>query len=99
MMMPHAAERSAALPTDAQALREEKKRANAAKRRAEKEVAALEAQIAEKEARKKELEDSLADSNVYTNGAKCREIQKEIAAVQDDLIVLNDKWETAASAL
>lgn len=91
--------RASDMPTEAKIIREEKKKNDAARRRAEKEVVSLEREITALEERKKRLEESLADSNVYTNGEKCRAIQKEVSEVNSALDTLNEKWENAVMAV
>lgn len=78
---------------------EEQKKLEAARRKAEKEVANLEAKITELEAKKSELENRLADPSVYTNGEKAKAVQREIEAVAAQIEETTAAWEVAAEKL
>ncbi len=74
---------------------EEQKKLEAARRKAEKEVAQLEAKITELEEKKSVLENKLADPAVYSNGEKAKAVQREIeeiSALIEETILL---WEKA----
>lgn len=86
---------AAAGATESQLSREERKRADAERRRAQREVQRLEAEIAALEERKKEAEASLADPAIYTDGNKCRDVQKMISDAEARLKELNNQWEEA----
>lgn len=78
---------------------EEEKKLKAERRKLEKDVEKVENEIAETEERKKELENKMADPNVYSDGEKCKAIQKDIFKLEENLLALNDKWEEAARKL
>ncbi len=78
---------------------EENKKAQAEKRKAEREVANLENQIEQAEARKTDLENQMANPDVYSNGAKAKAVQDEIDKVTRELEDLNTAWEAAAEKL
>ena len=78
---------------------EEQKKAEAEKRKIEKEVQRLEAEIAKSEAEKKTLENQMANPDVYSNGEKCKAVQKQIDDVVAHLEELNAQWEVAAEKL
>ena len=78
---------------------EEQKKQEAARRKAEKEVAQLEAKITDLEAKKSELENRLADPSVYTNGEKAKAVQREITALSEEIEATTAAWEQAAERL
>ena len=78
---------------------EEQKKAEAEKRKIEKEVQRLENEIAETEAQKKALENQMANPDVYSNGEKCKAVQKQIDDIAAHLEALNTQWEEAAEKL
>ena len=78
---------------------EEQKKLSAERRKIEKEIEKLENQIAESEDRKKELENSLSDPAVYSDGEKSRQVQKEIEGLDAELERLNRLWEEAYEKL
>ena len=78
---------------------EEQKKLSAERRKIEKEIEKLENQIAESEDRKKELENSLSDPAVYSDGEKSRQVQKEIEGLDAELERLNCLWEEAYEKL
>ncbi len=78
---------------------EEEKRLAAERRKMERQVEKLEAQIAAKENEKKLLEEKLALPEIYSNGEKAKEVQRKIAALVSELESLNAEWEAAAERL
>ena len=78
---------------------EEQKKAEAEKRKIEKEVQRLEDEIAKSEAQKKSLENQMANPDVYSNGEKCKAVQKQIDDIAAHLEALNTQWEEAAEKL
>ncbi|MCR5621437.1 MAG: ATP-binding cassette domain-containing protein [Treponema sp.] len=78
---------------------EKRKQEEAERRKIEKEVARLEKLIGEAEAKKGELEASLSLPEVYSNGEKAKDVQKKIAALEEELDRLNASWEDAAEKL
>ena len=67
----------------------EKKAREAAKRNLEKQIAECENKITELEAEKKSLEAQMANPEIYSNGEKCKAVQKKI----DEVTVQIDEWE------
>lgn len=78
---------------------EEEKRLASERRKIERQVEKLEAQIAAKENEKKSLEEKLAEPEIYSNGEKAKEVQRKIAALAEELESLNAEWESAAEML
>lgn len=78
---------------------EEEKRLASERRKIERQVEKLEAQIAAKENEKKSLEEKLAEPEIYSNGEKAKEVQRKIAALAEELEGLNAEWELAAEML
>ncbi len=78
---------------------EEQKKAANEKKKYERLVEKLGAQIEEKEAQKKALEEKMSDPAVYSNGAKAKEVQAQISALDSELEALNAQWEDAASRI
>lgn len=78
---------------------EEEKRLASERRKIERQVEKLEAQIAAKENEKKSLEEKLAEPEIYSNGEKAKEVQRKIAALAEELESLNAEWEEAAEML
>ncbi len=78
---------------------EKRKKEEAERRKIEKEVARLEKLIGETEEKKAELENSLSQPEVYSNGEKAKEVQRKISALAEDLDRLNAEWEAAAEQL
>lgn len=78
---------------------EEKKRQEAEHRKIEKEVQRLEEEIAKVESEKKVLENQMANPEVYSNGEKCKAVQKQIDDINSRLGELNAQWEVAAEKL
>ena len=78
---------------------EEQKKAANERKRLERLVEKLGAQIEEKEAAKKALEEKMSDPAVYSNGAAAKEAQAQIAAVDAELEALTADWEKAAEEL
>jgi ATP-binding cassette subfamily F protein 3 len=78
---------------------EEKKKFEAEKRKASKLVENLENKITENETKLKELHNRLAEPEVYSNGEKAKEVQKNISLIETELSDLNDQWIQAAENL
>lgn len=78
---------------------EEEKRRKADRRRLEKDVERIEQQIDEIENQKKALEERMARPEVYSDGEKCRQIQKNISELAAKLDELNAQWERAAEKI
>lgn len=78
---------------------EEEKRLASERRKIERLVEKLEAQIAAKESEKKSLEAKLAEPEIYSNGEKAKEVQRKISALAAELERLNTEWEAAAEQL
>ena len=97
---PAAAQKSDASQKSAAAISwEEQKKAANERKRLERLVESLGAQIEEKEKAKKALEEKMSDPAVYSNGAKATEVQKQIAAASAELDELTAQWEEAAEKL
>ena len=78
---------------------EEKKKAEAQRRKLEKDVKVIEEKIAELEGQKASLEESLSNPQVYSNGAKAKEVQDGINDIEKKLESLNLEWEEKAELL
>ncbi len=78
---------------------EEKKRQEAERRKAEKLVAKIEAEIEALEDKKSELEAKMADPAVYSNGEKAKAVQRELDEVASQIEVKTSEWEAASEAL
>jgi ATP-binding cassette subfamily F protein 3 len=78
---------------------EEQKKLEAARRKAEKEVANLEAKITELEEKKSALENKMADPAVYSNGEKAKAVQREIEELAAQIEETTTAWEAAAEKL
>ena len=72
---------------------EEQKRQRAEKRKREKEEERIFAQLAETENKIRELENQLANPEVYTDGEKARSILQQIHALQATSAELTEQWE------
>ncbi|MFA6855972.1 MAG: ABC-F family ATP-binding cassette domain-containing protein [Treponema sp.] len=78
---------------------EEEKRRKADRRRLEKDVERIEQQIDETEKQKKTLEEQMSRPEVYSDGGKCRQIQKTVSELELKLDGLNAQWEDAAAKI
>ena len=78
---------------------EEQKRVEAERRKAEKLVSSIEAEIAAVGAEKTAAENEMANPEVYSNGEKAKAVQSRIASLAEKLEELNAKWEEAAMRL
>lgn len=78
---------------------EEQKKTEAERRKNEKEVARLETEIAKAEEEKSALESKMALPEVYSNGAKAKEIQQKIDETTKKIETLTQAWETAMDKL
>lgn len=78
---------------------EEQKKTEAERRKNEKEVARLETEIAKAEEEKSALESKMALPEVYSNGAKAKEIQQKIDETTKKIETLTQTWETAMDKL
>lgn len=78
---------------------EEQKKIEAERRKNEKEVARLETEIAKAEEEKSALESKMALPEVYSNGAKAKEVQQKIDETTRKIETLTQAWETAMDKL
>lgn len=78
---------------------EEQKKIEAERRKNEKEVARLETEIAKAEKEKSALESKMALPEVYSNGAKAKEVQQKIDETTKKIETLTQAWETAMDKL
>ena len=78
---------------------EEKKRQEAERRKAEKLVSKIEAEIEALETKKSELEAKMADPAVYSNGEKAKAVQRELDEVASQIEAKTSEWEAASEAL
>lgn len=78
---------------------EEKKKQEAERRKLQKEVDRLEAEIAKTEELKTDLENQMGLPEVYSNGEKAKEVQKQIEELAAKLDQLNEEWMEAAEKL
>ena len=78
---------------------EEQKKVEAERRKNEKEVARLETEIAKAEEEKSALESKMALPEVYSNGAKAKEVQQKIDETTKKIETLTHEWETAMDKL
>ena len=88
-----------AIPPSAQLSYAEQKAQESARRKAEKEVARLEATITELEEKKSALENKMADPAVYSNGEKAKSVQREIEVLASQIEETTAAWEKAAEKL
>ncbi len=79
--------------------REDEKKRKAERRRLEREEEQLLAEIETCEQTRTALLDRLSDADVYSDGEKCRAVQKEISEVEERLAFLSGEWEKTASGL
>lgn len=78
---------------------EEQKKIEAERRKNEKEAARLETEIAKAEEEKSALESKMALPEVYSNGAKAKEVQQKIDETTKKIETLTQEWETAMDKL
>lgn len=78
---------------------EEQKKLEAEKRKNEKEVARIEKEIEDAENEKSALEQKMSLPEVYSNGAKAKEVQSKIDALAATIDELNVAWEEAMEKL
>lgn len=78
---------------------EEQKKIEAERRKNEKEAARLETEIAKAEEEKSALESKMALPEVYSNGAKAKEVQQKIDKTTKKIETLTQAWETAMDKL
>ena len=78
---------------------EEKKKQEAERRKLQKEVDRLESEIAATEEKKAGLENQMGLPEVYSNGEKAKEVQKQIEELAAKLDGLNEAWMEAAEKL
>lgn len=78
---------------------EEQKKLEAEKRKNEKEVARIEKEIEDAENEKSALEQNMSLPEVYSNGAKAKEVQSKIDALAAKIDELNVAWEEAMEKL
>lgn len=78
---------------------EEQKKVEAERRKNEKEATRLETEIAKAEEEKSALESKMALPEVYSNGAKAKEVQQKIDETTKKIETLTQAWETAMDKL
>jgi ATP-binding cassette subfamily F protein 3 len=78
---------------------EEQKKQQSERRKIEREVERLEKEIALAEEEKKGLEEELSRPEVYSDGAKSKNVQEKIDQVRQSIDQLTQKWEAAAEQL
>lgn len=78
---------------------EEQKKREGEKRKLEKELEKLESQIEELENQKSKLENDLSNPQIYSNGEKAKNVQKQIQELSVQLEKLNSSWEDLAEKL
>lgn len=78
---------------------EEQKKIEAERRKNEKEATRLETEIAKAEEEKSALESKMALPEVYSNGAKAKEVQQKIDETTKKIETLTQAWETAMDKL
>ena len=98
---PGAKEKPAPEPVKSEGKRswEEQKRLDAERRKAERAVAKIEEEISKTEEEKSVLEAKLSLPEVYSNGAKAKEIQTKINEISMRLEKLTEDWEAAMENL
>lgn len=98
---PGAKEKPAPEPVKSEGKRswEEQKRLDAERRKAERAVAKIEEEISKTEEEKSVLEAKLSLPEVYSNGAKAKEIQTKINEIAMRLEKLTEDWEAAMENL
>ena len=98
---PGAKEKPAPEPVKSEGKRswEEQKRLEAERRKAERAVAKIEEEISKTEEEKSVLEAKLSLPEVYSNGAKAKEIQTKINEIAMRLEKLTEDWEAAMENL
>ena len=98
---PGAKEKPAPEPVKSEGKRswEEQKRLDAERRKAERAVAKIEEEISKTEEEKSVLEAKLSLPEVYSNGAKAKEIQTKINEISMQLEKLTEDWEAAMENL
>lgn len=78
---------------------EEQKKKEGERRKLEKELEKLESQIEEFENKKSQLENDLSNPEIYSNGEKAKNVQKQIQEISNQLELLNSSWEELAEKL
>ena len=78
---------------------EEQKKKEGERRKLEKELEKLESQIEELENQKSKLENDLSNPEIYSNGEKAKNVQKQIQELSVQLEKLNSFWEDLAEKL
>lgn len=78
---------------------EEQKKIEAERRKNEKEATRLETEIAKAEEEKSALESKMALPEVYSNGAKAKEVQQKIDETTKKIETLTQAWETVMDKL
>ena len=78
---------------------EEQKKIEAERRKNEKEVARFESEIEKAEEEKSSLEAKMALPEVYSNGAKAKEVQSKIDEIMKKIETLTSGWEAAMDKL
>ena len=90
---------SSSAPSAGKLSYEEQKRQEADRRKKEKLVAKIEAEIEALEGKKSELEAKMADPAVYSNGEKAKAVQRELDEVNSQIDAKTAEWESASEAL
>ena len=78
---------------------EEQKKVEAEKRKLEKEVSRIEGEIAKAEEEKSALDAKMGLPEIYSNGAKAKDVQSKIDAIVARIDQLNLDWEAAMEKL
>ena len=78
---------------------EEQKNVEAEKRKLEKEVSRIEGEIAKAEEEKSALDAKMGLPEIYSNGAKAKDVQSKIDAIVARIDQLNLDWEAAMEKL
>lgn len=87
---------SASEVSDARLSWEEQKKREAMRRKAEKELSKIEEELALLEEKKKSLEEKLADPQVYSNGEKAKEVQRQLTEIAEKIEEETMKWMEAS---
>lgn len=87
-----------AAPTDSKTAWQDEKKRKAEERKLQKEIERLEAEIEAAEATLSELQNKLAQPEVYSNGDAARAVQAEIKETEQKITGLTEEWESKISA-
>ena len=75
---------------------QEQKEAQAKERKRQNEFKKTEKRITDLEERDAEIDELMAQEEIYTNSVKCQELSKEKAAIATELEELYERWEELA---